>query len=342
MKKFRQFRPLLCLAAGAVALLFSSCAYDPYYSSSSVGTTYSSGFGHGYGYGGTSFDSSLFISTGNPRWGYDPNCYSYYDFSSRRYYDPYLNGFYPVGYRPRYVYGAPHPHGWSPGRNYIAPPRRITNVTVVNYRNREDAYRNLDYSWSRNVRGQTQQQSRPNHYQESRPNFDNSRDNWRDSQQNDPRRNRFEDRRSRNESPSRFNRPVTNFDRPQGDSENWNDRVNRQQRPQLGNPGGDRNFNREQRIERQGRQQNSERQQRQRFNQESQQEARPQMQRPQMQRRQMEQPQTQERQVQEPQIEQPQIEERPQMQRRSEAGGEARPEGRGQRSEQRNPDGGEL
>ncbi len=336
MKKFRPFRPLLCLAAGAAALLFSSCAYDPYYSSSSVGTTYSSGYGQGYGYGGSSFNTSLFISTGDPRWGYDPSCYSYYDFRSRRYYDPHLNGFYPVGFRPRPVYGAPHPHGWRSGRRFIAPPSRVTNVTVNNYRNREVAYRNLGKPWSRNVRGYSNQQNRPNRFEQSRPNYDNSRQNWRDNQRNDTRGDRFQDRRSRNESPSRFNRPVTLTERPQRNSENWNDRVNRQQSPQLGNPGGDRNFNREQRVERRDRQQNLQSQQRQRFNQEAQQEARPQTQRPQMQRRQMEQPQVRQRQDQQPQIQ------RPQMQRRSEAGREVRPEGRGQRRGQRDRDGGEL
>jgi len=242
----KNLRPLLFAAAGAAALVFSSCTYDPYYSSSSIdgsySSGYSSGYGQGYGYGGRSFNSSLFISTGNPRWGYDPSSYSYYDFSSRRYYDPYLNGFYPIGYRPRMVYGTPHPHGWRPGRSFIAPPRRVTNITVGNYRDREAAYRNLDYSWARDVR-RGQQQSRPDRYQESRPNFNNSIPNRRENQRNDRRDNRFDDR------PSRFNRPVNNFER--------------QQAPQLGNPGRDGNLERPQNFARPQRQQNFERPQRQ-------------------------------------------------------------------------------
>ena len=68
----------------ASAITLSSCVYDSgYYSAPSgysggVSTTYSSG-----GYSST----SLFISTGNPRWGYDPSCYSYYDYTTRCYYD---------------------------------------------------------------------------------------------------------------------------------------------------------------------------------------------------------------------------------------------------------------
>lgn len=138
----------------AAALALSSCAYDPYYSSTTVGGSYSSGggYGDGYGYGGSSFSTSLFVSTGNPQWGYDPYTYSYYDYRRRAYYDPYLYGYYPVGYRPPVVYGVPHPHGWRPGRSSIAPPSRVTNVTVVNYRNRESAYQNTRYDWAPRVR----------------------------------------------------------------------------------------------------------------------------------------------------------------------------------------------
>lgn len=130
----------------AISLLFSSCAYDPYYSS--AGGYY----GDGYGYGGSSFSTSLFVTTGDPRWGYDPYTYCYYDYGSRRYYDPYLYGYYPVGYRPYGVYGVPHPYGWRPGHGHCPPPRTVRNVTVVNYRNRESAYRNSNYSWARQVK----------------------------------------------------------------------------------------------------------------------------------------------------------------------------------------------
>ncbi len=152
------FRHWMVAAAGAViAFGFSSCAYDPYYSS--VGGSYSSGYGDGYGYGGSNFSTSLFISTGDPRWGYDPYCRSYYDYRSRRYYDPYLYGYYPVGYRPVVVVGAPHPHGWRPGRRYCPPPKKVRNVTVVKYRDRESAYRNSKYSWAKQVRAKPRSQT---------------------------------------------------------------------------------------------------------------------------------------------------------------------------------------
>lgn len=130
----------------AISLVFSSCTYDPYYSS--AGGYY----GDGYGYGSSSFSTSLFVTTGDPRWGYDPYTYCYYDYRSRRYYDPYLYGYYPVGYRPYAVYGVPHPYGWRPGHGHCPPPRTVRNVTVVNYRDRESAYRNTNYSWARQVR----------------------------------------------------------------------------------------------------------------------------------------------------------------------------------------------
>jgi len=67
----------------AVSLAFTSCYYDPYSTTTSVGGSYSSGYGDGYGYGGSGFSTSVFVSTGNPQWGYDPYCYSYYDYRRR-------------------------------------------------------------------------------------------------------------------------------------------------------------------------------------------------------------------------------------------------------------------
>lgn len=156
----RMKKNLLSLA-GVVfaALAFTSCYYDPYYSGSSVSGSYSSGYGDGYGYGGSSFNTSVFVSTGNPRWGYDPYNYSYYDYSSRRYYDPYLDGYYPIGYRPPVVYGVPHPYGYRNG--YCPPPRRVHSGYVSNYRNREVAYRNSRYGWAKQVRQQSPSQGRP-------------------------------------------------------------------------------------------------------------------------------------------------------------------------------------
>jgi hypothetical protein len=159
MKKNLRYWAVAAVGA-VVALGFTSCAYDPYYQSSAGasystsggGGSYSSGYGDGYGYGGSSFSTSLFVGTGNPQWGYDPGCHSYYDYRRRSYYDPYLNGYYPVGYRPPVVYGTPHPYGWSSGRDYISPPRYVSGGYVSNYRDRESRYRNSNYGWARQVR----------------------------------------------------------------------------------------------------------------------------------------------------------------------------------------------
>lgn len=194
---------LLWLAGALMAsMAFTSCYYDPYYGggSTTVGGSYSSGYGDGYGYGGSSFNTSVFVSTGNPRWGYDPYCYSYYDYSSRRYYDPYLNGYYPIGYRPPIVYGVPHPYGYR--RGYCPPPSHIHGGYVSNYRNREYAYRNSSYGWAKQVRQQSagsgrQHGSRPAQSQydrqqqgQGRPNNASRSNNAysRDSQMRNPQR----------------------------------------------------------------------------------------------------------------------------------------------------------
>lgn len=161
MKKNLRF--LVMAAVGLVgAVAFSSCVYDPYYTS--VGGSYSTGYGtaygYGYGYGGSTFTTDIFVGTGNPRWGYDPYCYSYYDYTRRAYYDPYLNGYYPIGYRPPVVYGVSHPYGWRPGSGYLRPPVRVTNTTIRNYRDREAAYRSSGYISGRSVRQQPTNQSR--------------------------------------------------------------------------------------------------------------------------------------------------------------------------------------
>lgn len=141
--------------AAVFVLAMGSCAYDPNYL---TGGTYSASYeggasyGEGHGYGGSGFSTSLFISTGNPRWGYDPNCYCYYDYHRRCYYDPYLYGYYPVGYRPMLVVGTPHPYGYN--RSYCPPPTRVVNVTLSNYHNRESAYRSSNYGWAHQVRQQ--------------------------------------------------------------------------------------------------------------------------------------------------------------------------------------------
>lgn len=230
-------RSLALATVGAVVSLgFSSCAYDPYYSS--VGGSYSSGYGDGYGYGGSSFSTSVFVGTGDPRWGYDPYTYSYYDYNRRCYYDPYLYGYYPVGYRPPVVYGVPHPHGWRPGRGYIRPPGNVRNVTVVNYRNRESGYRNSNYGWARQVRqgsvssGRVQGQ-RPDQSIYDRRNSQNSysRPNnaSRPSNLNPRESSRPESRRENNSTrtPSRYNSPINQPQQP-GRPAQFN-QANRQQ-----------------------------------------------------------------------------------------------------------------
>lgn len=147
--RLRRMKQIIRLRAGAVlgtavALALGSCAYDPYYMG---GGAYSTGYGDGYANSG--FSTSLFVSTGNSRWGYDPACYSYYDYTRRCYYDPYLYGYYPVGYRPPLVFGVPHPRGYS--RSYCPPPSRVTNRTLANYGSREQSYRNSSYPWANQV-----------------------------------------------------------------------------------------------------------------------------------------------------------------------------------------------
>ena len=132
------------IASGIVAAVSLSSCVDPYYEGTSYGGSYSSGYGGG--------STSIFVSTGDPLWGYDPYCYSYYNYSTRRYYDPYLYGYYPVGYRPRPIYGVPHPCDWHPGMSRISPPQRVNNDTIRNYDDRVGAYRNSNYGWSKQVR----------------------------------------------------------------------------------------------------------------------------------------------------------------------------------------------
>ncbi|MBC8127850.1 MAG: hypothetical protein H8M99_11980 [Gloeobacteraceae cyanobacterium ES-bin-144] len=202
----------------AIAIAFTSCTYDPYYTS--VGGSYNSGYGGG---GGGGYSTSLFVSTGDARWGYDPSCYSYYDYSRRCYYDPYLYGYYPVGYRPPVVYGVPHPYGWNRGRGYCPPPRNVRNVTVVNYRNREAAYRNSNYSWSSRVRQSPQSDS----YNRSQSYRENYRAPDRSSGQNDPRMN-YRRTESNFQSPNRTDGGQYQYRQPQsGNSDPRSQRIAR-------------------------------------------------------------------------------------------------------------------
>ncbi len=194
--------------AGVLAsLALSSCYYDPNYASTSVGATYSSGsgygqgYGQGYGYGGSGFSTSVFVSTGNPQWGYDPYCYSYYDYNRRAYYDPYLYGYYPVGYRPPVVYGVPHPYGWRRGSGYIRPPVRVNNGLVRNYQQRGDRYRGTSYGWAKQVRQQPAGQGR---VVDSHPPKNSSNNNY--SRPNSGNRNPQQPNYNRSKQQPNYNR----------------------------------------------------------------------------------------------------------------------------------------
>lgn len=226
---------LFGLTAGLSAFAVSSCAYDPYYSSSY------GGYGNGYGYGNSSFSTSFFVSTGSSRWGYDPYAGCYYDYTRRAYYDPYLSGYYPVGYRPRYVSGAPHPHGWSRGSSYCPPPSSVRTYNLTNYQNRTDRYRNLGRDWSRNVRDVSHRDQRPqiNNSREQRPSpfsrFQGGSSNWNNNSRDMRSNGRDNTRSGGNVFPSRDN----------GSRDSSRDRGNTtvtipQQRPQGTRTGGTR------------------------------------------------------------------------------------------------------
>ncbi len=213
MRKFIRSRALAVAAIGAT-MAFTSCTY-PYYGSAGGSYSsggYSEGYGYGYGYGSGNFSTTMFVSTGNPRWGYDPYCYAYYDYSRRCYYDPYLNGYYPVGYRPPVMIGCPHPYGYR--RSYCPPPRYVNNITVANYRNREQAYRGTNYDWARQVRQKPVNQGS----NRSRTNYD-----W----QRQPDRRTYD------------NRPQTNQQKPMWAPSGNRGNTRQEARPQTsGNRGG--------------------------------------------------------------------------------------------------------
>lgn len=123
--------------------LFSACNYDPFYYGSSTASYGVSGFGNGY-------STSFFVSTGDPRWAYDPYRYCYFDRHRSCYYDPFLYGYYPMGYCPVPVRGCPHPYNWS-GVGICPPPRTIRHNTLSRYDNRISNYHAANYHWARKV-----------------------------------------------------------------------------------------------------------------------------------------------------------------------------------------------
>lgn len=234
----KNFRSVIGVASGIVAAVSLSSCVDPYYEGASYGGSYSSGYRGG--------STSIFVSTGDPLWGYDPYCYSYYNYSSRRYYDPYLYGYYPNGYRPRPVYGVPHPHGWHPGMSHIAPPQRVSDYSIRNYDDRVGAYRNSSFGWAKQVRqgdngggrafdshseprfdsGDSESRMKSNPRPDSGASFrssqwqqDNSRMRQPSFQPKDnfkpreiPRQNDDDGRKESPRSlPSHYNKPVNNF-----------------------------------------------------------------------------------------------------------------------------------
>lgn len=220
------------LCGTAAVLLAStaltSCYYDPYFTS--VGTTYGGTYSSSSGYygGGGSYSSSVFISTGNSEWGYDPNCYSYYNYRRRCYYDPYLNGFYPVGYRPPVFAGCVHPHGWRPGSSYCPPPHRVSNITIVNYRNRESAYRSAGYIQHNHREQYATQQARP----QTKPSFFQRPEQQVNPQQNHTRPAPGFQQQQQNR-PSREPSRVPQAQQPQTRPSGFNTLVNTAPQPQA-------------------------------------------------------------------------------------------------------------
>ncbi len=221
MIKNIRFCGIVAVAVTATAL--TSCYYDPYFTS--VGATYGGSYSSSSSYygGGGGYSSSVYISTGNPEWGYDPYTYSYYNYRRRCYYDPYLNGFYPVGYRPPVFAGCVHPHGWRPGSSYCPPPRRVSNITIVNYRNRESAYRSAGYIHHNHREQYATQHARPQTKpsffqqpeQEVRPQQNYTRPALGFQQQQQSRPSRESWREQQQTRPSAFNKPVNSTPQPQ-------------------------------------------------------------------------------------------------------------------------------
>jgi hypothetical protein len=137
MKKY------LLLGAAVASSLLSSCYYDPFMYGNTQTSFGVSSFGNGV-------NTSFFVSTGDPRWAYDPYRYLYFDRFRSCYYDPFLFGYYPVGYLPVAVRGCPHPYNWS-GVGVCPPPRSVRSTTLSRYDNRVSNYNAANYHWARRV-----------------------------------------------------------------------------------------------------------------------------------------------------------------------------------------------
>lgn len=144
--------PYSCSAAAIVTFIaaasLSSCSLESSYHFKPAQTSVRSTVGYS-SHGSTS--TSWFISTSNSRWAYDPTCRSYYDYETRCYYDPWLNGYYPRGFRPPVVVGVPHPHGWTQGMKSCPPPNYVRSIRLRDYQHRHQAYRKLNHAWARSI-----------------------------------------------------------------------------------------------------------------------------------------------------------------------------------------------
>lgn len=122
-------------AAAAFVALTASCYYSPY---DTVGYSSSVGFATG---------GTTFIHTSSNRWLYDPTVRCYFDNHRRCFYDPWIGGYYPVGYCPPPIRHVPHPYGWS-GRGYCPPPTRIHNRCIDGYHDRVGLLRSRNLAWA--------------------------------------------------------------------------------------------------------------------------------------------------------------------------------------------------
>jgi len=143
--------------------MVSSCAYDPFaYAPQGSGTaTYSVSYGASDGYYDEYNDSNVavpvaigltLVATSSQYWGYDPYRYCYYDYRQSCYYDPWLDCYYPHGYRPKPIYGTPHPYGWHPGHGVCPYPHHPHQRWVDRRYDRLQHMKASHYAWAQKVR----------------------------------------------------------------------------------------------------------------------------------------------------------------------------------------------
>lgn len=143
----------LCLVAAPViaAAPLVSCYYDPYGYNPN-------GYPVGPALGVGAVTGSVFVATASSDWGYDPYRYCYYNYGRRAYYDPWLGGYYPVGYYPPAVVGCPHPYGWRPGHGVCPPPRGVNDRWIDRYNDRLASIQASNHAWASKVRYNRQTQ----------------------------------------------------------------------------------------------------------------------------------------------------------------------------------------